>query len=65
MKKVNLFLAALAMVAFVACNNAAEETAAEETTTEEVVAEEPAQDEAEETAEVVEGEQTETAEEVQ
>ena len=39
MKKVSFFLSALAMVAFVACNNAAEEAAVEETT-EEVVAEE-------------------------
>ena len=46
MKKVSFFLSALAMVAFVACNNAAEEAAVEETTeevaeeaTEEVAAE--------------------------
>ncbi len=53
MKKINLFLAALAMVAFVACNNAVDETATEETATEDVVAEEPATEEADETAEVV------------
>ncbi|GCD77128.1 hypothetical protein JCM31826_06100 [Thermaurantimonas aggregans] len=61
MKKINLFLAALAMVAFVACNNAKEETAQEETqTTEEVATEEPAQEEAAETAEADSAAEAET-----
>ena len=57
MKKVSLFFASLAMVAFVACNNGAEETvedATEETmeTTEETM--EEAEEAAEETMEEVE-----------
>lgn len=36
MKKVSLFFASLAMVAFVACNNAPEEAVVEETVVEEV-----------------------------
>jgi len=63
MKKVSFFLSALAMVAFVACNNAAEEAAVEETT-EEVAAEEaPAEEATEEAAEEA-AEATEGAEEV-
>jgi hypothetical protein len=40
MKKVSLFFASLAMVAFVACNNASEEAVVEETVVEETVVEE-------------------------
>lgn len=50
MKKVSFFLSALAMVAFVACNNAAEEATVEETVEEVVVEEAPAEEASEEAA---------------